>query len=127
MWPRRRSVETVPAVTTNMSLELPRVGNVLVAGEHQVHPRAQQHLEQVAGVVDDVALAPGAGDRQQVMVEHEDAQVRRLGELLLDLRVAVAPDLAVVEVRLGRVHGHDRDAVLVERRARGPNSSSKWT
>ena len=41
-------------------LEPPRVGHVLVAGEHEVDARAQQDLEQVAGVVDDVALAAGA-------------------------------------------------------------------
>ena len=41
--------------------------------------RAQQALDRVAGVVDDVSLAPGAGHRQEVVVEHEDPQVGGLG------------------------------------------------
>ncbi|KKM67479.1 hypothetical protein LCGC14_1470700, partial [marine sediment metagenome] len=96
------------------ALELPRVRNVLVAAENKIHVRAQQHLEQVARVVDDVALTARSGNRQQVVVQHEDAQVGGLRELLLNQRVAVATDLTVVEVRLGRVHGDDRDALHVQ-------------
>ena len=49
------------------------------------------------------------------MVQHEDLQVRRLGrELLLDPRVAAAPDLPVIEIRFRRVDRDDRDAVLPE-------------
>ena len=77
MWPRRRSVETVPVGDDEQVLEPPGVGHVLVAREHEVDAGAQQHLEQVAGVVDDVALAAGAGNRQQVVVQDEDAQVGR--------------------------------------------------
>ena len=78
-----------------------------------MHAGALQALDDVARVVDDVALAAGAGDRQQVMVQDEDAQLGRLGgELLLDPPVAPAPDLAVVEVRLRRVDGDHRDAAL---------------
>jgi hypothetical protein len=96
-------------------LEPPGVGDVLVAREHQVDSRALQAFERVAGVVDDVALAAGPRDRQQVMVEDEDAQERLVrAEALLDPRVAAAPDDAVVEVGLRRVHGDDRDAVHVE-------------
>jgi hypothetical protein len=51
-----------------------------------------------------------------VVVQHEDAQVGRVGELLLDPVVAAAADLPVVEVGLGRVDGDDRDAVLAQRR-----------
>ena len=57
---------------------------MLVAAEDEVDARALQALDRVAGVVDDVALAAGAGDRQQVMVQDEDTQVGRVRELLLD-------------------------------------------
>src|SRR5436190_21322219 len=88
--------------------------NVLVPAEHEVDAGAQKHLEQVAGVVDDVPLATGAWYRKQVMVQYEDPQVGRPGELLLDPVVTVPPDLPVVEVRLGGVDRDDRDAALVQ-------------
>ena len=54
---------------------------MLVAGEHEVDAGALQALDRVAGVVHDVALAPRAGHRQQVMVEDEDPQIgESLGE-----------------------------------------------
>ena len=89
---------------------------MLVAGQHQVHVRALEHLERVAGVVHDVALAAGAGDRQQVVVQDEHAQVGRLGELLPDPAVAAAADLPVVQIGLGRVDGDDCDAVGAQHR-----------
>ena len=97
-------------------LEPPRIRNVLVPGKDEVHTRALQALDRVARVVDDVALAAGAGHGQQVVVEHEDAHARGPGELLLDPAVAAAADLAVVEVGLGRVDRDDGDAVLAEHR-----------
>jgi hypothetical protein len=51
-----------------------------------------------------------------MVVENEDPEVGRLGKLLLDPPVAAAPDLAVVEVRLRRIDGDDRDAVRVHDR-----------
>ena len=59
-------------------LEPPRVRHVLVAGEDEVDAGALQALDRVAGVVDDVALAARARDRQQVVVQDEDLQVGRL-------------------------------------------------
>ena len=88
-----------------------------MAGEHEVDAGALQALERVARVVDDVALAAGARHRQQVVVQDEDAQVGRVGELLLDPAVAAAADLPVVEVGLGRVDRDDRDAVRAQHRA----------
>src|SRR5581483_4137439 len=41
------------------TLELPRVGNMLVPAQHQVDARVLQRLERVAGVVYDVALTSG--------------------------------------------------------------------
>ena len=78
MLPRRRSVETVPVLTTNRFSSFHAYGHVLVPGEHEMDAGALQALDRVAGVVDDVPLAAGAGDRQQVVVQHEDAQVGRL-------------------------------------------------
>ena len=98
-------------------LELPRVRHVLVAREHEVHAGALQALDRVARVVDDVALAARAGDRQQMVMQHEDAQLGRLGgELLLDPAVAATADLPVIEVGLRRVDGHHGHAALAEHR-----------
>src|SRR4029450_556701 len=78
-------------------------------------PATPQAPLRVAGVVDDVPLAPGARDRQQVVVQNEDPQLGvALAELLLDPGVAAAADLAVVEVRLGRVNRNDRDPLTLD-------------
>ena len=98
-------------------LEPPRVRHVLVAAEHEVDAGAQQALDRIARVVDDVPLATGPRHRQQVVVEDEDAERGRPRELLLDPRIAAAADLAVVEVGLGRVDGDDGHAPDVQHRA----------
>src|SRR5262249_20173831 len=67
-------------------------------------------------VVDDVPLAASPRNREQVMVEDEDAQVGGRGELLLDPGVPPTTDLAVVEVGLARVDGDDGHAVPMENR-----------
>ena len=79
MLPRSRSDETVPGIDDEEVLEPPRVGDVLVAREHELDAGAQQALDHVARVVDDVALASRAGHGQQMVVEDEDPQVGRLG------------------------------------------------
>src|SRR5207342_3358216 len=98
-------------------LEPPRVGDVLVPRQDEVHVRSQQALDRVAGVVDDVPLASRTRYGKQVVVKDEDPEDARLGgELGLDPRVAAAADLPVVEVGLGRVDGDDRDTFLAENR-----------
>ena len=80
-----------------------------------MHVGALEALERVAGVVHDVALAARARHRQQVVVQHEDAQEGLVGaEALLDPLVAAAADQPVVEVGLGGVDRDDRDAVHVQ-------------
>src|SRR5450759_150714 len=74
---------------------------VLDAGD--VLSLLRQHI---AGVEHLVALPAGSGDRHQMVVADEYAQVRWLAEALLDPGVVLAPDLALVEIRLG---GVDRD------------------
>ena len=49
-------------------------------------------------------------------MEDEDADVGRIGELLLDPGVAPAADLPVVEVGLGRIDGDDRHPFLAQHR-----------
>src|SRR5205823_1840607 len=73
-------------------LEPPRIGNVLVPGKDEIDARALEALDAVARVVDDVALTPRPRDREEVVMEHEDAQLvrPRLGELLLDPAVPPA-------------------------------------
>ena len=48
---------------------------MLVAREDEVDAGALEALDRVARVVDDVPLAPRAGDGQQVVVQDEDPQV----------------------------------------------------
>ena len=115
MLPRRRSDETVPGVDHEEILEPPDVRDVLVARENETDAGPLETLDRVARVVDDVALAPGSGNREQMMVQHEDLELRGRGcELLLDPAVAPAPDLAMVEVGLARVDGDDRDRPLLQ-------------
>ena len=83
---------------------------MLVPGEDEVHTRALEALDRIAGVVDDISLTSRAWHRQQVVVADEDAQIGRRREILLDPVVAAASDHAVVEVGLGRVDGHDGHA-----------------
>src|SRR5439155_13588153 len=91
-------------------LQPPRVRHVLMPRENEIDTRTLETLDRVTRVVDDVALAPGPRNRQQVVMTDEDAEVGRLGKALLDPGVAPATDLAVVEVRLRGVHGDNRDA-----------------
>ena len=84
---------------------------MLVAGERKPDARADQQLEEIAGVVHDVALTTRAGDRQQVMVLHVDLELRGIGELLDQPPVPLAADLPVVEVGLGGVGSDDDDAL----------------
>ena len=111
MFPRSRS-EDRARVDDEEVLEPPGVRHVLVPGEDEVARRRAAGTRARRRRRRRVALAAGAGHRQQVVVEHEDAQVGGLGELLLDPAVAAAADLPVVEIGLGRVDGDDRDAVL---------------
>ncbi len=76
-------------------------------GEDEVDADLLEDLERVSRVVDDVPLTPGTRHGQQVVVEDEDAEIGRLGELLLDPLVAAAADDAVVEVGLRGVHRDD--------------------
>ena len=48
---------------------------MLVPREDEVHSRALQAFDRVAGVVDDVPLTSRAGDRKQVVVQHEDTEL----------------------------------------------------
>ena len=109
-------------------LEPPRVRHVLVAGQHQVDVRALEALERVAGVVHDVALAPGARHGQQVVVQHEDPQEGLvLPEVLLDPLVAATADRPLS--RSGSVESTARieTPFMCSSDLRSPNSSSKCT
>ena len=86
-------------------------------GEDEVDAGTLKTFDRVARVVDDVALAPRAGDGQQVVVADEHAQVGRRSEALLDPAVAATSDLPVVQVRLGRVDGDHGHAADVDNRA----------
>ena len=86
---------------------------MLVPGKDHLDTRPLEAFERVAGVVDNVPLTAGSGNREQVMVEDEDPQVGLVRELLLDPAVTPPADLSVVEVGLGRVdcdHRHGADA-----------------
>src|SRR5919205_62164 len=96
-----------PRVHDEHVLELPRVRDVLVPGEHQVRAHLLQKLEHISGVEDDVALAARAGDRDQVVVDDEDLEpLIYPAERLADEPVVLAPDPPVVEVWLRGVNPH---------------------
>src|SRR3990170_1778749 len=95
-----------PGVRDPQVLEAPDVGHVLVAREHHVDPGRDQLLEQVAGVHHGAAFAPGAWDRKQVVMQDEYLQVRLDLEPLVEPLVALAPDLALVDVGLARIHAN---------------------
>src|SRR6476659_4417598 len=98
-------------------LEPPHVRNVLVTRQDEPHAGALEALDRVARVVDDVPLPAGPGYGQQVVVQDEDLQVRRVrGELLLHPAIAPAPELAVVEIGLARVDRDDRHGALAPHR-----------
>ena len=104
-------------LTTNRFSSLHAYGTCLWPERTSCTPARSRHSITSPGVVHDVALAAGAGHGQQMMVEDEDLQIGRLGgELALDPGVAAAPDLAMIEVGLGRVDRDDRDAALAQHR-----------
>ena len=105
----------MPAFADVHALEPPHVRHVLVAGEHDLHAGVDEHLEQVAGIHHGASLATRAGDRQQVMVQHEHLQLRGLLELTADPVVVHATDLALVQIRLARVDPDDANALDVVR------------
>ncbi len=80
-----------------------------MAGQDDVHVQLGQEGQDVARVPDGVALSSSAGDGHQVVVEHEDLEVGVHVELLADPAVALPPDLALGQVGLRRVDGHDLD------------------
>ena len=66
-----------------------------------------EQREDVAGVPDDVALAPGSGPGDEVVVKGEDQELVRRGELPVDPRLPFPGGLAFVESGLGGVESHD--------------------
>src|SRR5918994_271751 len=104
---RRRSG---PGVYDKHVLDPPRVRYVLVPGEDQVHIHIRKKLQNVACIEDNVPLAARAGDRNQVMVHHEDLElVPRVLEAAPDKGVVLATHPPVVQVRLRGVDpDHDR-------------------
>ena len=67
--------------------------------EDDIDVAAAQEREDVAGVEHLVPLAAGPGNRHQVMVADEDAEIGRAGETFLDPAVVLAPAL---EARFAR-------------------------
>jgi hypothetical protein len=96
-------------------LEPPHVRHVLVAREHDVRTGVDEHLEHVAGVHHRAPLTAGPGDRDQVVVEHEDLQLRGLRELLADPAVVASTDHPLVQIGLARVGADDPHAGDVDR------------
>src|SRR4051812_39152102 len=77
----------------------PDVGDVAVPGEHEVDVELAQDGHEVAGVAQVVDVAAGAGNGEDVVVDHDDLRpggpVAQLG---VDPGVVLAPDFALVEV-----------------------------
>ena len=90
-------------------VEQPDVGDVLVARQHQVDAGVDEQRQHVARVPHRVPLPAGAGDGDEVVVEHEHVEVGRLRELLADPVVALAAHLALGQVGLGGIDGDHLD------------------
>ena len=104
-------------LTTNRFSSRQAYGTCLCPRKDEVHPRALQALDRVAGVVDDVPLAAGAGHRAAGGGGGRRSRSSAgSANCCLDPAVAAAPDLAVVEVGLGRVDGDDADPALAQHR-----------
>src|SRR5207302_8817647 len=101
-------------------VEEPYVVHVIVAGEHEVDLQLGEEGEDVARIPDRVALATCPGHRYQMVVQDEDAEVGRIVELLADPRVALAPNLALGQVRLGGVDGDDLHGHVPEGESEDP-------
>ena len=99
-----------PRVAEQHPVQPPEVRDVLVSAQHDVDIEGCERPQQVARVEHDVPLAARSRNRDEMVVDGEDADVVRLVELLRDPRVAVAPDPALVHIRLGRVEPDDREA-----------------
>src|SRR5215210_3992119 len=54
-------------------LDPPRVRHVLVSREDQVHVQFREELQDISRVEDDVSLAARTGDRDQMVMHHEDS------------------------------------------------------
>src|SRR3712207_4745110 len=101
-----------PPVHDKHVLELPRVRHMLVPGEDEVHLRVRQQLQPVPSVGDYIPFPPGAGDRDQMVVDHEYLELTlRLGEGLMYKVVVLAPYPPIVEVRLRGVY-RDHNRIL---------------
>jgi hypothetical protein len=96
-------------------------------GQDHVDPRVDQDLEEIAGVHHRGPLPARPGDRQQVVVQHEDVERRGGAELLLDPRVVDAADLALVEVGSLESTPTMRTPLTSVLHIRCPIRSSKWT
>jgi hypothetical protein len=80
-----------------------------VVGEHEIDPQRRSTESTSPASSGWLRSSSRARDRHQVVVTGEDAQVGSARESLLDPRLVLATDLALVDVRLGRVHRHERD------------------
>ncbi len=103
-----------PALTTNRSSSRQAYRDVLVPRGRSTPARSKRSRASPASfTMFRSRPVPGTGS---VVVHDEDLQIGRFRELLFDPAVAAAPDLPVVEVRLGRVDGDDRDPVQAQHR-----------
>ena len=68
-----------------------------------------EERDHVAGVEHLIALAARAGHRHQMVVADEQAQIGVPVESFGDPAIVLAPDLALVDVRLGGVDGNERE------------------
>src|SRR2546423_11163865 len=92
----------------------PDVRHVPVARQDDVDAAASEQREHVAGVQHLVPLAAGARNRHEMVVADEDPDVGRALEPFFDPAVVLTTDLALVEVRLRRVDGDERDVAAGE-------------
>src|SRR6185436_8880012 len=88
------------------SRDAPYVGNVAVAGQHEIDLELAQDRHHVSRVPEVVDVTAGAGDGQDVVMDDDDpGSVGPATERRVEPAVMLAPDLAFIDVGLGRVDG----------------------
>jgi hypothetical protein len=96
--------------------DAPHIRDVAVTGEHHVDPQLAQEGHHIAGVAETVAVAPGAGHGEDVVVDDEDPRASiPASELGVDPAIVLAPNLPLVEVGLRRVEGDQLGLALWHR------------
>jgi hypothetical protein len=103
-----------------------------MARQDQLHAQLSQDGQDVPGIAQDVPVAPGSREVQEVVVDHQYLRSSvPPSKLRVEPGVVLATYLSLVEIRLAGVQGHHLGLPFgapkaVRLLSRSPNRSSKW-